>query len=379
MMRSTPRSVEMLDTFYGVRFLVRVAFDVPIENGVVQNDFRIKSALSTIAHIVEKGGRAILLTHIGRDSKNSTKPLLAELQKYFPTTYVDAVLGEKALGAVTHMKEGTVLLLENLRSCAGEEANDLVFAQELASYGNFYVNEAFAVSHRAHASIVTLPTLLPNFAGISFLQEHEELTKSLNPEHPSLFILGGAKFETKAPLVEKFISKYSHVYIGGAIANDFLKGKGYEVGASLLSKTDLSASAILNAENLILPIDVVTEVDTERCIVSADAVSPRAKILDVGPESIDALAPYIAEAKTILWNGPLGNFEAGFGDATKKCATLIGQSDAFSVVGGGDTIAAIEELGISESFGFLSTAGGAMLEFLEKGTLPGIDVLSRSE
>lgn len=379
MKSAPPRSVTALDNIYGMRVIVRASLDVPIRDGVVQNEFRVKSAIPTIEHLIGKGARVIILTHVGRDPKNSTLPLLASLQKYVPTTYVDALLGEKVEGAITHMKEGTALLLENVRSHAGEEANDEEFARTLSAYGNFYVNDAFAVSHRAHASIVGLAKMLPNFAGISFLQEYSELSKMLSPEHPSLFILGGAKFETKAPLIEKYAERYTHTLIGGALANDFLKGKGYEVGESLLSPVDLTGSPLLAQENILLPIDVVAVKGVTARVVPADSVYRDEKILDVGPKTIEHLAPFIAHAKTILWNGPLGNYEGGYDEATKACAELVAQSDAFSVVGGGDTVAAIEALNLSDSFGFLSTAGGAMLEFLEKGTLPGIEVLTHAE
>jgi phosphoglycerate kinase len=366
----------MLDTIYGMRFLVRTGFDVPVVDGTVVNDFRIQRALPTIIHLIEKGARVILLTHMGRDPKNSTQPLVEVLEKYVPVRYVDAVVGEKAEGAITHMKEGTVVLLENLRSCLGETENDEAFARTLASYGNFYVNEAFSVAHRTHASIVTLPTLLPNFAGFDLLHEITELRKALTPAHPSLFILGGAKFETKAPLIADYIERYEKTFIGGALANDFLKGKGYEVGRSLISSVDLSGNPIVTKENILLPVDVVAEGEQGAHTVPSDKVEKTEKILDVGLDSIEMLRPHIGSARTILWNGPLGNYEAGFGAATKKCAEYVAQSSAFSIVGGGDTVTAIESLGLMDSFGFISTGGGAMLEFLEHGTLPGIDALT---
>ncbi len=368
-----PRSVDMLDNVYGARFLMRVAFDVPIKDGKVVNEFRIQRALPTIIYLIEKGARVILLTHVGRDPKNTTLPILEVLQRYISVKYVDAVVGEKVIGAVTHMKEGTVLLLENLRSHEGEEANDEVFARELATYGNFYVNEAFPVAHRKHASVDALPRLMPNFAGFDFLHEVTELRKALAPAQPSLFILGGAKFETKAPLIEKFVNTYTHTFIGGALANDFLKGKGYEVGTSLVSDQSLAGNSILDDECIMLPQDVI--VKGSRTIAVAEVAADDA-ILDVGPASLEALQPRIDGAKTILWNGPLGYYEGGFDAATKKCAEYVAASNAYSIVGGGDTEAAIEALGLMDSFGFVSTGGGAMLEFLEKGTLPALEALT---
>ena len=370
----TVRSVTELTQIYGMRVLVRVDFNVPIQDGVVQNEFRIVRALPTISYLIEQGARVIILTHVGRDADSSTRPLLETLEKHIPVTYVHGVIGEEVLGTITHMKEGSALLLENVRSCKEEEENDDNFAKTLASYADFYVNDAFSVSHRAHASIVGIPKHIPSFAGITFMEEYTELTKALVPEHPSLFILGGAKYETKAPLIEAYTHEYTNSFIGGALANDFLKGKGYEVGESLVSPVDLKESPLLEKKNLLLPVDVIAVKGTSARECLSNEVNADEKILDIGQKSIEMLAPYIKEAKTILWNGPVGHYESH--DAgTTAIAKLIAGSDAFSVVGGGDTVAAIESLGLSESFGFISTAGGAMLEFLEKHTLPGIEAL----
>ncbi len=374
---TSPRPVTELTDVYGMRVIVRASLDVPIHNGVVQNEFRVTRAIPTISYLIERGARVIILTHVGRNPENSTQPLISALSKHIPVTYIPGVIGEEVYGKIAHMKEGSAVLLENLRSQKGEEENDDVLAQTLASYADFYVNDAFAVSHRAHASIVGIPKYLPSFAGITFMEEFTELTKALTPEHPSLFILGGAKYETKEPLIEAYAEAYTHSFIGGALANDFLKAKGYEVGKSLVSPVDLSTNPILQKDNILTPTDVVSVEGEVRRTVSVEGVSSQEKILDVGPQTIEMLAPYIENAKTILWNGPLGNYEDGYGEATKACAELIAKSNAFSIVGGGDTVAAIESLGLGESFGFLSTAGGAMLEFLEKKTLPGIEILKK--
>lgn len=373
------RSVESLTDIYGMRFLVRSALDVPIQDGVAEDHLRIRESIPTIKHLLEHGARVIILTHVGRDPKNSTEPLARVLQQYFPVQFVRGVTEDEVQGFVAHMKEGTALLLENLRSYEGEEKNDDAFSKRLASYGDFYVDDAFSVAHRAHASIIGIPKYLPSFAGITFMREYTELSKALTPEHPSLFILGGAKYETKEPLIESYADHYTNLFVGGALANDFLKGKGYEVGESLVSPIDLSKDPIMEKKNILLPVDVVAVKNHESRMVPADTVKPDEKILDIGNASIELLAPYIKEAKTILWNGPLGNYEDGCGEATKACAKLIAQSKAHSIVGGGDTIAAIESLGLSDSFGFVSTAGGAMLEFLEKKTLPGIEALSKPQ
>lgn len=370
-----PRSITELTDIYGMRVIVRTSLDIPIADGVAEDHFRVQRALPTIQYLVERGARVILLTHVGRDPENSTKPLEDVLQKYIPVQHVAGLVGEEVEGAIAHMKEGTVLLLENLRSNPGEEANDETFAQTLASYGFFYVNDAFAVSHRAHASIVGIAKYLPSFAGITFLEEFDALTKTFEPEHPSLFILGGAKFETKQPLIKAYADLYTHTCIGGALANDFLKGKGYEVGKSVVSDQSLAGDPLLDAENILIPKDVVAVTGEAKRVAAVEDVHADEYIYDIGPATIEMLGSYIKDAKTILWNGPLGYYEGGYDEATKACAKLVAESDAYTVMGGGDTIAAIESLDLQDSFGFLSTAGGAMLEFLEKRTLPGIEAL----
>ncbi|HEX4799197.1 MAG TPA: phosphoglycerate kinase [Candidatus Paceibacterota bacterium] len=371
------RSVTELVDLYGMRVFVRTCLDIPIEDGVAQDHFRVQRALPTIQYLIERGARVILATHLGRKPETTTSVLVPLLQKYVPVTHCPSVVGEVAFGAVAHMKEGSVLLLENLRSHEGEIACDEMFAKTLASYADFYVNDAFAVSHRAHASIVGVPKYLPRFAGITFLEEYDALSKSFTPEHPSLFIIGGAKFETKEPLIEDFSNLFSNTFIGGALANDFLRARGLEVGKSLLCGCDISPT-LAKHERLILPEEVVVTTDGVWREARAHEVLAHEAIVDVGMQSIERLAPYIKRAKFIVWNGPLGNYEAGYDIATKACGRLVAESDAFSVVGGGDTVASIESLKLQDSFGFLSTAGGAMLDFLEHRTLPGIEALVKA-
>ncbi len=375
-MNSIPSVYDLTD-IAGKRVLVRASFDVPLENGVVKNSFRIKRGIATLTHLKDRGAIVIILTHIGRNPETTTKPLVAALREYINVTFVPDLVGEVAHKAISTASNGSVVLLQNLRSNKGEEMNDDDFAKSLASLGDYYVDDAFAVAHRAHASIVGIPKYLPSFAGITFLEEYNELTKVLEPKNPSLFIIGGAKFETKEPLIKKYAEQYTNTFIGGALANDFLKGKGYEVGESLLSPVDLTNDPLVENESVIIPIDVVAVHDGVTREVLSGGVLPNEKILDVGSKTIECIAPYIQNAKTILWNGPLGNYEGGYGEATQRCAGLIAQSDAYSVVGGGDTVAAIEALGLQDSFGFLSTAGGAMLHFLEYKTLPGIEALQK--
>ena len=365
----------------GMRVIVRAGLNVPLVNGVVRDDFRIKEASQTIAYLKERGARVVVLAHIGREPGETLRPVSESLQQFVLHRWAGSLRGAETASAVSALHDGEVLLLENVRCDPREESNDDEFARLLASYGELFVNDAFADSHRAHASIVGIPKFLPSYAGLSFAREYTELSKAIEPAHPALFILGGAKFETKLPLVERFVQKYDHIFIGGAIANDFFKAKRYEVGKSKISDIDLADSPLLSDSRIIIPTDVIVSGPGGRMTKAADAVLPDESILDVGSQTVQNLAPLISAAKTILWNGPLGNYEGGYDDATIALAKLIAdaseQGDAVSIIGGGDTIAAIETLGLNDKFTFVSTAGGAMLQFLETETLPGIEALTK--
>lgn len=363
----------------GKRVIVRASLDVPMKEGNIENHFRILKAVPTLLHLVNAGAKVIVITHMGRDPKTALAPLHSILKEHLDIAYVPALIGDEVDTALASLLEGGVLLLENLRSHKGETENDPDFAKKLASYADIYVNDAFAVSHREHASIVGIPSYIKGYAGINFREEYEGLRKALTPKKPSLFILGGAKFETKEPLVKKYLKKYDHIFLGGALANDFLKAQGYEVGKSLVSDLDLSKSPLKKNRRILLPVDVVAVDGTNVRVANVDAVTKAERILDIGPKSVEMLGKHIKKAKTILWNGPVGNYEGGFATGTKDCALHIAESKAHSVVGGGDTIAAIETLAINDKFGFLSTAGGAMLSFLENKTLPGIEALVKKK
>jgi phosphoglycerate kinase len=343
------------------------------------SSFRVLRALPTLLHLAKAGARVIVVTHIGRKSETTLAPLHRVLKEHIEIEYEPSLVGREALRAVEALKDGQVLLLENLRSHDGETKNDASFAKQLSAYADIYVNDAFAVSHREHASIVGIPRYIPGYIGITFNEEYAELSKAMKPKHPALFILGGAKFETKQPLVKKYLDTYDHVFIGGALANDFFKGRGYEVGESLVSGMDLSGSELLKSEKILLPVDVVVEEGKQKHVVSVERVTKGQNILDAGPKTVEILGDHIKGAKTILWNGPLGYYEGGYTASTKDCAALIAKSGAYSVVGGGDTVAAIESLSIDNKFNFLSTAGGAMLTFLEHGTLPGIEAIKANK
>lgn len=354
----------------GKRVLVRVDFNVPLKNGIVQESFRIEKAFQTIDYILERGGKAILASHFEGEG-GTLAPIAAYLSSRYKIHFVKSYFPEIS---ELQSEDKEVILLENTRLYSGEKENSDVFAKHLALFADIYVNEAFPSSHRAHASIVGIPKYIPGFAGFSFMKEIEELSKALHPNHPFVFILGGAKFETKLPLIEKFFTIADTVFIGGALANDFLKARGFEVGKSLVSNK-IHGIEKFTGEKIQIPMDVVVSRNGTRQEISVSETEKNDVIVDVGPKTIELLADKIRNAKSILWNGPLGNFENGYKESTLNLAKIIAQSSGESIVGGGDTVASIAELGLTDSFTFISAGGGAMLEFLANETLPGIEAL----
>lgn len=364
----------------GKYVLVRTSLNVPVKDGQVVNQFRLMRGLPTINYLVNEGAKVILMGHISNhketEKEETLEPVFNILKQNFATYFSSEVATAATKNLRDKMKNGEVLLLENLRQDPREKKNDADFARALADLADVYVNDAFAASHREHASLVGVPQFLPSFVGHNFRHEYEELSKMMTPADPSLFILGGAKFDTKMPLVEKFLDIYDHVFVGGALANDLFKAAGKEVGQSLVSDVDLETlKPLLANEKILLPTDVTVKSGDETKIVSSENVETNDYIYDAGPETVEMLKGYLSEAKTILWNGPLGNYQQGFDQATTDLAMAIGASDGYSVVGGGDTIASIEALNCQEQYGFLSTAGGAMLHFLEHASLPALDAV----
>lgn len=368
-------SITAVKDLAGTYVLLRTSLNVPITHGAVRDDFRIKRALLTIRHLTNHGARVIIVAHIGRKQTETLRPVYDELQKIISVKWCDELLGERAHAMRGSLQDGEALMLENTRSYTEETQNDSVFAQSLAAYADIFVNDAFPDSHREHASIVGIPKYLPSYFGINFCREYEALSRARIPVAPSFFMLGGAKFETKLPLVQQYLSLYDKVFIGGALAHDIWRAKGYEIGTSLVSDTDLDGQAFIEASNLILPADVVVQTSEYTRITTPDDVNERETIVDAGPKTIEMLSHYIETAQTILWNGTLGNYEAGFAEGTKHAAKLIAAAQGYSIIGGGDTVASISALTLDEQFGFVSTAGGAMLSFLEKGSLPAIDAV----
>jgi len=318
----------------GKKVLVRVDWNVPIEDGKVVDDFRIKKSLPTLEYLKGAGAKVVIATHLEPEDRHTKL-----LQTYVPK-------GMK--------------LLENLRANPGEENSSKEFAEELASKVDIYVNEAFSVSHRRHASIVGVPLYLPSYIGLQFALEIKELSKAFYPKKPFLLILGGAKFDTKLPLLKKFIHIADYIFVGGALANNFFREQGVDIGHSLVSEGNFGLKELLNTGKIILPEDTIIK---------------DGKILDAGPRTMENLKSITSASKLVLWNGPLGSYENGYKVATLALAKIISESSCESIIGGGDTIASIKELGLFDKFSFVSTGGGAMLDFLATGTLPGIEAL----
>lgn len=372
------RSILEIKNLRGRTALVRVDFNVPIgpDGTVGENEgTRIEKALDTIKHLSTMGARIVLISHIGRDPKESLAPVAEYLKKFIAVTFVPVLYGEEVLGIAENLGEGQIILLENLRSNEGEEKNAEEFAAYLASLADLYVNEAFSVSHREHASVVGVTKFLPSYAGIWFQKEVESLKKMDEPEKPFLFILGGAKFETKVPLIEKFSKIADNIFIGGALANNFMKKIGFETGKSLLDES-VNVAKFFDRPNIKIPFDVTVKTGEEK---SPNALSKEDIIVDMGPETLEDLKETIRSAKTILWNGPLGLYEEGFDLSSKEILKTISETNSFSVVGGGDTVSLLKKTGLEKSISFISTGGGAMLDFLSSGTLSGIEALNQNE
>ncbi len=362
----------------GKRVLLRLDLNVPVVGDEVRDDFRIRRSLPTLQMLKERGAKTILISHIESDLTDSLARVASYIGRFCELKAFVAKL-EDAPAVVANMQDGEIVMLENLRKNPGEKSNDPVFAGRLASLADYYVNDAFAVSHREHASIVSVPRLMKGFAGPLLSEEVEELSKAFNPPHPFLFVLGGAKFDTKLPLIEKFLAIADNVFVGGALANDIYKEKGYEVGASVVAKARINLKHVEQSPKLIVPSDVVVQSPMAKSVKSPEQVGPGEKILDAGPQSVSELSDILSETEFVLWNGPLGDYEKGFSAGTEGLARAIVESRAKSVIGGADTIAVVSKMGLLEKFSFVSTGGGAMVEFLAKGTLPGIEALKASQ
>ena len=392
------RTLDDAGALNGKRVLLRVDVNVPMEAGRVTDATRIARIVPTIREIADKGGRVVLLAHFGRPkgkpvASESLKPVVAAIAEHLgrPVAFAEDCVGPAAEAAVAALKDGDVLLLENTRFHAGEEKNDPAFTRDLAANGDLFVNEAFSAAHRAHASTEGLAHVLPAYAGRLMQAELDALTKGLEaPARPVIALVGGAKVSSKIDLLQNLVAKVDMLVIGGGMANTFLHAQGKDVGKSLCEK-DLAETAkrILAAAKeknctIILPVDALVarefKANAENETVPVDAVPADAMILDVGASSIATIDGAIEEARTLVWNGPLGAFEltpfdTGTVAVAQHAARRTKAGQLVSVAGGGDTVAALNHAGVGEDFSYVSTAGGAFLEWLEGKELPGVEAL----
>jgi len=377
-------------SFQNKRVIVRCDFNVPIKNGEVSDDFRIKEVILTINHLIENEAKVILISHFGqpkeKDNKYSLKPIGLKLEKLLDKNvkFLDDCKGSKIEKEIEKMKAGQIVLLENLRFYPGEKENDLKFAKALAKLGDIYISEAFSVAHRNHASIATLPKLIPSGIGFLFGREITALTKVReNPDRPLVVIIGGIKISSKIKVIEKFLSKADHLLLGGKIANIILRVKGICLGKpwpeedviKIIEKLKLTDTKIH------LPVDVVVSPNESGEVYIREtgpgSVRKEEAIFDIGPETIGTFKKIIEEGKTIIWSGALGLAEnEKFRQGTKSIAEAIARNHgAFKVAGGGDTTKLLNQFGLSEGFSYISTGGGAMLNYLIGEKMPGIEAL----
>jgi phosphoglycerate kinase len=395
-MRPAFRTLDQADV-KGKRVLLRVDLNVPMDNGRVTDATRIERVVPTIAEIADKGGKVILLAHLGRpkgrDPKESLKPVAVALAAVIgrPVAFAEGCIGRPAEEAVAAMKPGDILCLENTRFHPGEEKNDRAFVEELAPLGDLYVNDAFSAAHRAHASTEGLARKLPAFAGRAMQAELEALAKALEaPQRPVAAIVGGAKISTKLDLIGNLLEKVDVLIIGGAMANTFLAAQGKGVGKSLCehdlipTAQDIIAKAKQKGRAVLLPVDAVVaekfEVHAPSRAVDIDQVGPQDMILDIGPRSIEQVIATLERVKTLVWNGPFGAFELkpfdiGTVKVAQAAAALTQAGKLVTVAGGGDTVAALNAAGVGDRLTYVSTAGGAFLEWLEGKILPGVEAL----
>ncbi|QYF86016.1 phosphoglycerate kinase [Brevundimonas sp. PAMC22021] len=395
----TFRTLDDATDLAGKTALVRVDFNVPMEGGKVTDDTRLRVALPTIERLRNAGAKVALLAHFDRPKGDrvpsmSLKPVVDDLERLLgaPVRFAEDCVGDEARAVIADLDAGGVALLENVRFHKGEEKNDPAFAQQLAALGDLYVNDAFSAAHRAHASTEGLARLLPAYAGESMRRELEALDKALgSPIKPVLGIVGGSKVSTKLDLLKNLVGKLDQLAIGGGMANTFLYAQGVDIGGSLAEKdmADTAREIMAEAEakgcELLLPVDVVVATEVRpgvdaRAVKVGDALSADDKILDAGPETVARLTAAMDAARTLIWNGPLGVFEVPPFDAAtvaaaKHAAELAKAGKLTAVAGGGDTVAALNHAGVANDMTFVSTAGGAFLEWMEGKPLPGVEAL----
>jgi phosphoglycerate kinase len=377
----------------GVRVLVREDFNVPMSKGSISDDARVRAALPTLSHLSQRGAKVTVMSHLGRpagfDPALSLRPVALRLGSLLgqEVAFAEDCVGEKAAAGAGSLERGGVLLLENVRFHPEDEANDPEFARSLASLGDVFVNDAFAASHRAHASVVGVAAYLPAYAGELMEAELAALHEALDqPKRPMVAVVGGAKVSTKIGVLLNLIDKVDALLIGGAMANTFFKAGGWPTGKGLVEDGALKSASDIEARaggKLLLPVDLVCArrmaAGEELRTMGADAVEPEWMALDIGPRSVEMFKERLRDAATVVWNGPVGVSEIeDFSAGTKAIGEAIASTSAYTLVGGGDTVAAVETLGLTGRFSHISTGGGATLEYLEGKELPGIAILKEA-
>ena len=364
----------------GKRVLLRMSLNVPVdESGKVTDTFRLKRSLPTLEHLVSQGAKVVVVGYFGR-SGETLAPVATALGALVPniTMHFAPLMPEDAKGEAAKLASGEVLILENIRKHPGEEKNDPELAAALAALADIYIDDAFAEAHRAYASNVGVAALLPSYAGFLMEEEVNKLSEALTPPQGALAMIGGAKFETKQPLIEKLLSLYGKVVLGGALGNDMVKARGLPFGSSLISDLPVPES-IAGNDNLLSPTDAAFiggEMDGRTSFISDTRADE--KIVDIGPDTAAAWSRQIISASFVLWNGPMGVYEQGFTNGTDTLAQALVTSHVRAIIGGGDTVAAVSKFTFDPARVFVSSGGGAMLEFLAKGTLPALEVLKDS-
>ena len=384
------RTIRDFDSLNGKRVLTRVDFNVPLQDGVISDDTRIRAALPTIQFALEQGAAVVLMSHLGRpkgkDPSQSLRPVAQRLSALLgrPVRFAEDCVGPEVEAQARSLQPGEVMLLENLRFHKEEEKNDPEFAKQLAALGDVYVNDAFGSAHRAHASVEAVAHFLPAAAGFLMEKEIKFLGKVLSdPERPLVVLLGGAKISDKLPVINNLMNLADKIMIGGGMANTFLKAEGYELGDSLVEDNAIEQARELLlccSGKLMLPVDVVVadafSNDANSQTVTVGQIKPGWRALDIGPHTVEKYRNQLQNARMIVWNGPMGVFEfPKFAVGTREIAKAIAESSAISIIGGGDSVAAIEQAGLADRITHISTGGGASLEFLEGKTLPGIAAL----